>query len=129
MDLTHPSLASSSRRALAGLAVAVLLAAIAVLIARTGTGWWQLPAFGAGPDLALLLGVGGGLAPGQLHPRAVPAYNLVHRPWGPMLLGVAAVAGLVGPGLAVGALAWGLHVAVDRLAGYGLRDADGFQRA
>jgi hypothetical protein len=129
MHLTQTPIAPSPRRALAGLAALALVAAIAVLIARNGTGWWQLFAFGAAPDLALLLGVSRGLAPGQLHPRAVPAYNLLHRPWGPALLGAAALAGLGGPGLAVAALAWGLHIAVDGLAGYGLRDADGFQRS
>jgi hypothetical protein len=129
MQIAQTPLAHSPRRAIAGLAAVALLAGVAVLIARHGTGWWQLAAFGAGPDLALLLGISRGLAPGQLHPRAVPAYNLVHRIWGPVLLGAAAAAGIVGPAFAVGALAWGLHVAVDRLSGYELRTADGFQRS
>jgi len=32
-------------------------------------------------------------------------------------------------GFLVGAAAWGVHIAVDRVAGYGLRTPDGFQRA
>lgn len=44
-----------------------------------GTGRPQFFAFGAAPDLALLLGAGSGLARGQLHPRAVGIYNALHR--------------------------------------------------
>jgi hypothetical protein len=88
---------------------------------------WLFLAFLIGPDLALLLGAGRGLARGQLHPRAVPLYNLLHRPIGPVVLAVVAIA--FDTTLLVGALAWAVHVGVDRLAGYGLRTADGFQRA
>ena len=102
----------TARIAYATLAAALLAAAIVV-------GPWQLVVAGAvAPDLALLLGAGAP-APGQLHPRAVPYYNAVHRFWGPALL-----APLV-PALG---LAWGFHVALDRAVGYGLRDAHGFQR-
>jgi hypothetical protein len=128
MHTAHAPIASPSRRALAGAAAAILLATIVVVLARTGEGWWQLFVFGAGPDVALFLGVGRGLQPGQLHPRAVPLYNLLHRVWGPLLLGLAAATGLLGTGFLVGALAWGLHVAIDRAVGYGLRTPDGFQR-
>jgi hypothetical protein len=125
MTATHTAL---QHRSLAAVAAAALLAASAFELATHGTGWWQFFAFGAGPDLALLLGAGRGLAQGQLHPRAVGAYNLLHRSWGPLLLAAAVAAGLLGTGFLVGALAWGLHVAVDRVAGYGLRTPDGFQR-
>ena len=63
-----------------------LLAAIVFEVVKHRTGYWQLAAFGLGPDLALFLGVGAGLAKGQLHPRAVPVYNLLHRFWGPIAL-------------------------------------------
>jgi hypothetical protein len=129
MHATAAPPAPSPRRLLAGLVALLLLTAAVVEIARHGTGLWQFFAFGAAPDLALLLGAGRGLAKGQLHPRAVGLYNLVHRPWGPLLLAAAAVAGLGGTALLIGALAWGLHVAIDRVAGYGLRTPDGFQRA
>jgi Domain of unknown function (DUF4260) len=104
-----------------------LFALIAYQLAEHGTGWWQFFAFGAGPDLALLLGIAPGLAPGQLHPRAVPLYNALHRFWGPAALLIAATAGPLGAGFIVGALAWGAHIALDRTVGYGLRTPDGFQ--
>jgi hypothetical protein len=108
---------------------ALLVAAIAFEVASHGAGYWQLAAFGVGPDLALLAGAGAGLQKGQLHPRAVPVYNLVHRYWGPLALAAAASFGLVPLGFFVGALAWGFHVSLDRAIGYGLRTRDGFQRA
>jgi hypothetical protein len=120
---------SSALRALYGLLALALLATIAVVIVRHDTGWWQLAAFGLGPDLALLLGAGRGLERGQLHPRAVPVYNALHRFWGPLALGALAALGVVSTGFLVGALAWAFHVALDRAVGYGLRTRDGFQRA
>ena len=92
------------------------------------TGLWQFFVFGAMPDIALFLGIGSGLAKGQLHPRAVPLYNALHHPAGPVALAAVAVA-FMPAGYVVGALAWGLHLVVDRVAGYGLRTPDGFQRA
>jgi hypothetical protein len=92
-------------------------------------GSWGAALLGAiGPDLALLLGVGAGLAPGQLHPRAVPAYNALHRFWGPAVLVVASALGVIGLAWLVGGLAWATHVALDRSVGYGLRTRAGFQR-
>src|SRR5712691_11747873 len=85
------------------------------------TGWWQLGAFGLGPDLALLCGAGAGLARGQLHPRAVPLYNGLHRFWGPLALVVAASLAALPLGYLVGGLAWACHIALDRTLGYGLR--------
>jgi uncharacterized protein DUF4260 len=107
------------RIAYAALAAALLTASILV-IARDGA-LWQFFAFGAAPDLALFAGIGAGLAKGQLHPRAVPLYNALHRFPGPIVLAFV-------PGFQVGALAWALHIAVDRAVGYGLRSRDGFQR-
>ena len=119
----------SIRRLAYALLSLVLLVAIVQILAVEGTGWWQLAAFGAGPDLALVLGAGRGLVKGRLHPRAVPAYNLLHRYRGPLALGALAALGVVGAGSLVGALAWALHVSVDRAVGYGLRTPDGFQRS
>jgi hypothetical protein len=59
---------------------------------------------------------------------AVSAYNLVHRFWGPLALGVAAAFAIVPIGFLVGALTWAFRVALDRALGYGLRTRDGFQR-
>jgi hypothetical protein len=110
----------------AALLAAVLTATVFEVAKQGGVG----PALvgGLGPDLALLLGVGAGLAPGQLHPRAVPLYNAVHRFWGPVALVTAASLGLLGGGWLVAGLAWGVHVALDRSVGYGLRTREGFQQ-
>jgi uncharacterized protein DUF4260 len=115
----------SARIAYAAL-TAVLVAALAVEVAATDTSWWIVVVFLLGPDIALLLGIGSGLEKGQLHPRAVPLYNALHRYWGPAAL---ALASLVLPeGWLAAALAWALHISVDRTVGYGLRTPDGFQR-
>jgi hypothetical protein len=106
----------TKRAAYAALAAALLTAAI-VAIAHDGH-LWQFFAFGAAPDLALFAGIGSGLAKGQLHPRAVPLYNALHRFIGPVILAFV-------PGFLVGALAWALHIAIDRTVGYGLRTRDG----
>src|SRR4051812_14277102 len=92
------------RRLAYALVSASVLAAIAVILARSGNGYWQLAAFAMAPDLALFLGLGTGLAKGQLHPRAVGTYNLLHRFWGPLALGALAVAAVIPSGFAVGAL-------------------------
>ena len=55
-------------------------------------------------------------------------YNGLHRGWGPLLLAALVAAGVLGTGFLVGALAWGLHIAIDCVAGYGLRTPDGFGR-
>jgi hypothetical protein len=121
---------SSSHRRVGYAALAVVLVGLIVLVyARETVGWWPVVAFGLGPDLALLLGAGRGLEHGQLHPRAVPLYNLLHRFWGPLALGVVALAASLPAAWLVGALAWGTHIAVDRAVGYGLRSRDGFVRA
>src|SRR4051794_23640843 len=107
----------------------------AALAAAAGWGMWHAAGGGvlaAGvsaavlPDVALVYGIAPGLARGQLAPRAVPLYNALHAPWGPLAFlatGVALGSGLV---VAVG-LGWALHLAVDRAVGYGPRTADGFR--
>jgi Domain of unknown function (DUF4260) len=107
---------------------ALLLAAIVFEAFTQDTGYWQIAVFALAPDLALFFGAGSGLAKGQLHPRAVGAYNLMHRFWGPLVVFALAAFGLVGLGFLIGALAWAFHVALDRAVGYGLRTRDGFQR-
>jgi Domain of unknown function (DUF4260) len=91
---------------------------------------WQLWFFLIAPDLPLLGGLGGRRERGRLDPRAVPFYNATHRLWEPFLLAAAALL-LPAPirfGWLVGAAAWLLHIVVDRLLGFGLRDAQGYQR-
>jgi uncharacterized protein YqfA (UPF0365 family) len=53
----------------------------------------------------------------------------LHRYWLPLALALAASFDLVPLGFFVGALAWALHISIDRSVGYGLRTRDGFQRA
>lgn len=79
------------------------------------------------PDVTLLAGMSREFVDdGRLAPRAVRAYNAVHAFPGPVL---AAAAGLLlSPVLLALGLLWISHVAIDRAGGYGLRDADGFQR-
>ncbi len=117
----------SHRTALRLAAAALAVALFALAIAVAGPGTWQLWVAFALPDAALLAGAARGLQRGQLAPRAVPLYNALHHPAGPLVAIVAAAALLPDAWLA-GALAWGAHVAMDRAAGYGLRTREGFQR-
>jgi Domain of unknown function (DUF4260) len=107
----------------------LLLSALVRESITHGIDLWQIGAFTVAPDLALFYGMGHGLAKGQLHRRAVPLYNAAHRFWGPLGLAVLVGVGAVPHRFLVGALAWAVHVALDRTAGYGLRDRVGFQRA
>lgn len=110
------------------IALAVLLIAAAVFEA-TKHGLWGPTLLGLlGPDIALLLGAGRGLAQGQLHPRAVPLYNALHRYTPPVILMAVAATGVIALGWFALGLAWAAHVALDRAVGYGLRTRDGFQR-
>ena len=110
----------------------------AALAVGTGAGLWQVAAAGGAvlaaglaaaalPDVALLYGMAPGLIRGQLHPRAVTAYNALHDLAGPLAVFAGAAASGSTLLLAVG-LGWTLHVAVDRSVGYGLRTPEGFQR-
>lgn len=127
MTATIPTLTRAKRAAYATLAV-VLLVSVAVETIKHSTGYWQIAVFALGPDLPLLFGTGGGLERGQLHPRAVRPYNLVHRFWGPFALIILAATGVLAIGWLIAGLTWGFHIALDRSLGYGLRTPDGFQR-
>jgi hypothetical protein len=50
-----------------------------------GWTWLAWPLGLIGPDLAFLVGIGAPNEPGRLARRVVPAYNLVHRPWLPLI--------------------------------------------
>src|SRR6059036_1581897 len=118
-----PSRFIAARHAL----TAALLACLVFEVTRHGL-WAPALAGVVAPDLALVLGIAPRLAHGQLHPRAVPVYNAVHRAWGPVALMAVAATGIVGPGWFVAGLGWAFHVALDRSAGYTLRTPDGFLR-
>ena len=102
-------------------------AALAAAFLLAGADSWQLWTFLVLPDLGLLAGISGGLRPGQLHPRAVPLYNALHVPAGPVLLALLSLA--LGIDWLAGGLAWLAHIAIDRSLGYRLRTKDGFIRA
>jgi hypothetical protein len=129
----HTTTATAPRPAAARIGyatLAVLVLTVTVLeVVKLGTGYWQIAVFGLGPDVALFVGAGRGLAKWQLHPRAVRLYNLLHGFWGPVALAALASFGVISIGFAIGALAWLFHIALDRAVGYGLRTRDGFQRA
>jgi predicted Na+-dependent transporter len=109
-------------------ALGLVAIALAIFVVTTQhASWWQLAVFAIAPDIALLLGASRNLERGQLHPRAVPIYNAVHRLVVPgILIAVAFV--LHADGWLAGGLAWTAHIAFDRSLGFGLRTAQGFQR-
>lgn len=116
-----------SRVAWGGAAIA-LLAGTVLQVQDHGGGWLAL-GFAFMPDLGLLAGMQRDLPKGQLAPRAVPLYNVLHRLPGPLALGALALSGILPQVWLGAALAWSLHIAIDRAVGYGLRGADGFQRS
>lgn len=136
MSLDHSTFslspAASSRRLLPriawGAAALGLLGATMLQVREHGNGWLAL-GFALMPDLGLLAGIDRGLKKGQLAPRAVPIYNVLHRFIGPALLALPALTGVAPMVWLSAALGWALHVAVDRTFGYGLRDKHGFQRS
>jgi hypothetical protein len=101
--------------------------AIAAVVTQHAS-WWQLVVFAIAPDLSFLAGMSGGLARGQLHPRAVPIYNAVHRYWAPVVLVVVTLL-VHSPGWLAAGLAWTAHISFDRSLGFGLRTKEGFQRS
>ena len=99
--------------------------AVAAVITQHAS-WWPLIVFAMAPDLSLVVGMGGGLERGQLHPRAVPIYNAVHRYWAPGVLVVVTYL-LHAPEWLAAGLAWIAHISFDRSLGFGLRTREGFQ--
>jgi hypothetical protein len=116
-----------SSRVLYGIFTVLCLMLIAFIVRERDVSVWYAVAFAVAPDLALLAGYAPGLAKGQLHPRAVLLYNALHSFVGPVLLGIAAL--LLGDAWLVAALAWALHISLDRCVGYGFRTPGEFQRA
>jgi hypothetical protein len=91
-------------------------------------GWLPLAGFLVLPDLAMLVGAGQPHAKRQMPSRAVPLYNLLHRPeWGLALIVLASL-GLLSVGWFVAGLGWLAHIGIDRGVGYRLRTADGWIR-
>jgi hypothetical protein len=111
----------------AGLGLVGAGLAIAAVVTQHAS-WWQLVVFSMAPDLSFLAGMSSGLARGQLHPRAVPLYNAVHRYWAPAVLVVVTLV-LHSPEWLAAGLAWTAHISFDRSLGFGLRTKEGFQRS
>ncbi|WP_037322606.1 DUF4260 family protein [Amycolatopsis thermoflava] len=82
-----------------------------------------------GPDLTFLAGIGAPPAErGVLPRRVVPFYNAAHHWAGPVVL-LVVFSFVASPAAFTLGLAWLAHIVVDRAFGYGLRTADGRQRA
>ncbi|GAA1959146.1 DUF4260 family protein [Catenulispora subtropica] len=112
---------------------AALLAAFAVLegVNHGAGSWLALVAGLIGPDLTFFAAAGAHepVRQGQLPRKAVPFYNTAHRTWIPFGLAVAyTVSPVSSPMLFTFLLAWMLHIAIDRVAGYNLRTKEGFIR-
>lgn len=116
----------TSSVAYGSLSVVLGAAMIGALIAPGGGGWQAL-VFALMPDVAGVLSIDSNLARGQLHPRAIPLYNVLHSLAWPVALGIASVTWLGLPWLAA-SLAWALHITLDRTMGYGPRTKEGFRR-
>src|SRR5687767_10823332 len=97
----------------------MLLAVALFLYSRTGASWGRFAALLLLPDLAFLAYLWGARA-GAL------AYNATHSTLGPLVLGAAALTGLLPPSLLPLALIWAAHVGMDRALGYGLKYASAF---
>jgi len=110
---------------------AVGLVATGLAIAEVVTqhaSWWPLVIFAIAPDISFLAGMSSNLARGQLHPRAVPLYNALHRYWAPAVL-VLITFLLRSPEWLAAGLAWTAHISFDRSLGFGLRTPEGFQKS
>jgi hypothetical protein len=107
----------------------LLAAAIAEIVLHGGATIWTALLGLVGPDFAFFVGIGRPHEPGRLPRLAVPVYNLLHRPWLPLIvLVVVTVDGQTNAQAApyfVGALAWLAHIALDRALGFNLRARDG----
>jgi hypothetical protein len=124
---------AAARRA-SWLAWAAFLLAFAILegVNHGAAAWAALAGGLIAPDLTFLAAAGARepVSRGQLPRQAVPFHNAAHRTWVPLALAVACtVAPLDTPAPFTFLLAWMLHIAVDRVAGYKLRGQDGFVRA
>lgn len=106
----------------------ILMTALAIAVVATRhASWWPPVVFAIAPDITLVIGMGSGLAHGQLAPRAVPFYNAVHRYWAPVVLVVVTLV-VQAPEWTAAGFAWIAHISFDRSLGFGLRTPEGFQR-
>lgn len=107
-----------------GLALAVYANVIA---GEHDLGLFPLLLFGILPKLPFFLGIGQPTVSGQLPPRAVLGWNVMHHPVTPTLVLGATLTGLLPVFWTVAGLAWLSHIVVDWGLGDGLRSTDGFR--
>jgi hypothetical protein len=97
---------------------AVLLAAATLLYARSDASWWLFAALFFVPDLAMAGYIAGSR-------NGAVMYNLAHTTAVPLTLGIIGV--VVDADIMIHlALIWLAHIGFDRVLGYGLKYADGF---
>lgn len=121
MNVALPLPRTVAARSLYGLVAIGAAVAAAVVLSPWVLALWLLP------DLTLI-GAFNPAVRGALLPRAVARYNAAHALPAPVILAAAGLALGAGVVAAIG-LVWVSHVTMDRAAGYGLRAADGGQRA
>ncbi len=107
-----------------GLAIAVYANGLA---SEHNLGLLPLLLFGILPKLPFFLGIGQPTVAGQLPPRAVLGWNVMHHPATPTLLLGTAFTGLLPVFWTVAGLAWLSHIVIDWGLGDGLRSVDGFR--
>src|SRR5262245_16311666 len=147
MELPQSMRASSAVRRVGWLVVGLGLTVFAIYeVVVHDLGPLPIIVFAVLPDLAFLVGATDPHEPGQVPPRTVPLYNLLHRPVVPLAIIALALIALLAiriivtdpeafeatrhvPLIAyVAGLTWLGHVALDRAIGFGLRTPDGWQR-
>jgi hypothetical protein len=107
-----------------GLAIAIYANGLA---AEHGLGLVPVLLFGILPKLPFFVGIGQATAAGQLPPRAVMGWNVMHHPAAPTLLLGATLTGLLSVFWTVAGLAWLSHIVIDWGLGDGLRSSEGFR--
>ncbi|MCR8726278.1 DUF4260 domain-containing protein [Frigidibacter sp. ROC022] len=93
---------------------AVLALVLLAMLVQIGPPWWLWVLVLVTPDLSLF-----GYLRGPRQGAVI--YNLAHSSIGPALLGLVSILAGPAPLLSAVAMLWGLHVAVDRALGYGLK--------
>jgi len=128
---THRLPAALRRSGWAAWAAFLLAFAILEGVNHGGWSWLALVAGLIAPDLSFFAAAGEHepVRQGQLPRKAVPFYNTAHRTWIPFGLALAySLIPVRSPALFTFLLAWMLHIAIDRVAGYNLRTKEGFIR-
>ena len=110
-----------------GLGLFLIAFALIEMVTHGRATWFALT-FVVLPDMVFLYGArDSGLGHGQISPRAVRPYNLVHSFGGPACL---LVAGIWLPTVVFASgLTWAAHIAFDRGLGFAKRSPEGYQKA